>query len=59
MTNREWLESLSDKELAFKLIGERRCSFCYFKEGSEKCLSSHCENGVIYWLNMKRIVRKY
>ena len=28
MTNREWLESLSDEELAKRMTGCVKCSFC-------------------------------
>ncbi len=45
MTNREWLESLSDEELAEKLYD---CSECIF-DGS--CIGEYyCEDGHLKWL---------
>ena len=44
MTNREWLESLSDEELANKTW--RPCWTCIYKEKCNNC----CTNGRIKWL---------
>lgn len=47
MTNREWLESLSDKELA-KIIGlDSPCGVCNAENGN--CYIS-CADGVEVWL---------
>ena len=56
MTNREWLESLSDEELVDEITGVV-CHRCIYKQESEmpKCVivnydSYVCKRGVKYWL---------
>lgn len=50
MTNREWLESLSDKELA-KSLGYVNCDmYCVYYNDSDKCRHNSCEAGITEWL---------
>lgn len=51
MTNREWLESLSDEELAKEL--DKDCKhFCKRFEAKTKCYKSYedCVKGHLEWL---------
>ena len=41
MTNREWLESLSDEELAKRMTGCVKCSFCDVCHGDYNCDVGH------------------
>lgn len=41
MTNREWLESLSDEELAKRMTGCVKCSFCDVCHGDYNCDIGH------------------
>lgn len=47
MTNREWLESLSDEELAKKIGKYNPCDMCIARYGN--CYMS-CEHGTELWL---------
>ena len=47
MTNREWLESLSDEELAKKIGKYNPCDMCIAQYGN--CYMS-CEHGTELWL---------
>ena len=50
MTNREWLESLSDEELA-KQILERKCTHCVCRAaGAEACINTTCDIAIANWL---------
>lgn len=56
MTNREWLNSLTDEELAEiqhdhdMWIG---CKCCAFDRGDYNCRLTSCEQGTINWLKAK------
>jgi hypothetical protein len=54
MTNREWLNKLSDEELAKMLNDEYSCSFCtHYVNGELTCSGSGeniCLNGIKKWL---------
>ena len=50
MTNREWLNSLSDEELA-RVIHHTCCNCCIYV--NDKC--GDCEEGITEWLNKKYI----
>ena len=56
MTNREWLESLSDEELAKFLIKRKVCTICAYHKlyrsvcNSKTILRLNCSKGVIEWL---------
>ena len=50
MTNREWLESLSDEELARQLL-ERKCTHCICKvAGGNACINTNCYVATEKWL---------
>ena len=46
MTNREWLQSLSDDEFASVISSCRSC----IAEKSAKCVSLNCRSGKTMWL---------
>lgn len=51
MTNREWLESLSDEEVARCM--KHSCLYCIFHVGLGVCTASpgySCQNGIALWL---------
>ena len=52
ITNREWLESLSDEELALKLRIGLMCNFCI--NGKDNNCGANCNTGIIQWLKAKR-----
>lgn len=47
MTNREWLESLSDEDFAFFLGG---CDFCVYKDIPQCFKTNTCVSGQVKWL---------
>ena len=49
MTNREWLFSMSDAELADMLGTHHSCDYCLY---DTKCLDGihDCEEGTVAWL---------
>lgn len=57
-TNRQWLESLSDEELAGQIAVKGNivgsCEMCYFKNGCAKSTKyielTQCLNGIELWL---------
>lgn len=53
MTNREWLRSLSNKELTKLICNHGSCFFCSYR--ANKCMDDtlfqDCENGICEWLN--------
>ena len=51
MTNREWLNSLSDAELAEKVFQCNECIFCAYDDG--KCHTKDCTTGQVEWLKQK------
>lgn len=52
MTNREWLNKLSDKELAGELHGCKQCAY-NGKFGCERPEYKNCVDGIMEWLNSK------
>ena len=55
MTNREWLNSLSDEELAKWLDKIANCTVCVnHVAGGSSCLMSDCVGGISRWLKQKR-----
>jgi len=49
MTNREWLQSLSDEVLADYYEGIRPCAVCVYAESN--CMQDgSCESGILRWL---------
>lgn len=52
MTNREWLNSLSDEELAEKVFPNNGCVFCAYNDGN--CHQKDCTKGQVDWLKQKR-----
>jgi hypothetical protein len=52
MTNREWLDSLSNEELG-TFLGKAisQCSLCHYQDIPE--CSGNCEKGITKWLNKK------
>lgn len=57
MTNREWLESLSDEELAEFLRTAKNCQGCVYganPQDATKCFEANaCTIGRIKWLKRK------
>lgn len=53
MTNREWLRSLSNKELTKLICNHGSCYFCSYRENKciDDTLFQDCENGICEWLN--------
>ena len=50
MTNREWLESLSDEELARQLL-EKKCTRCICKvTAGNYCVNTTCDVATQKWL---------
>ncbi len=50
MTNREWLESLSDEELSRQLL-ERKCTHCICEgPGGIACINTTCDIATQKWL---------
>lgn len=49
MTNREWLNSLSDNKLATLLANGAMCAICSQKP-SYKCYHLNCKDNVLLWL---------
>jgi len=56
MTNREWLESLSDKELAYVIIDidVKSCQEMYHNNLCQYAQKNACEKCRIKWLKMER-----
>ena len=50
MTNREWLESLSDEELAKLILESTDCDFCAYQANSIDCYDKSCKTGHLTWL---------
>lgn len=56
MTNREWLESLSDEQFAKFLMKRKVCEICAYHRfyrsvcNSKTILRLNCSKGVIEWL---------
>lgn len=54
MTNREWLNSLSDEELAKWLDKTANCTVCVnHVAGESSCPMSDCVGGISRWLKQK------
>lgn len=51
MTNREWLNSLSNEKLAEKLHEKGKCGLCIWEY--KECMD--CANGITQWLDKKHI----
>lgn len=51
MTNREWLNSLSNEKMAEKLHEKGKCGLCIWEY--KECMD--CANGITQWLNKKHI----
>lgn len=52
-TNRQWLESLSDEELARRIDILRGCDSCIYNEDGKSMFCNHtddCREGIIKWL---------
>lgn len=47
MTNRKWLESLSDKELA-RVMSAVMCEHCVYEDVLD--CHANCQNGIRMWL---------
>lgn len=54
MTNREWLNSLSNEEIA-KVINQSCCRLCIGKNDGKYCYEHDCDEGIKEWLNKKHI----
>ena len=58
MTNRQWLESLTDEQLAYVFV-EVGCGCCAYTMGSDDCLkpeqfnNSTCIKGTAKWLKQE------
>lgn len=52
MTNREWLESLSDKEFADMIAYENCQRTCAYVNGN-MCGHKSCESGIAKWLKQE------
>lgn len=52
MTNREWLNSLSNEELG-KMV-EEACKMCIGDDDDKICFKHTCAEGITEWLNKKR-----
>lgn len=51
MTNREWVNSLSNKKFV-KLDISNNCAFCIYKNLQE-CGGNDCSEGIIAWLGLE------
>lgn len=49
MTNREWLYSLSDTELAEFTHDFKKCKCCFFQKVCK--IELYCSSGISIWLN--------
>ena len=51
-TNRQWLESLTDEELARMLLGPSICDYCVYRRENGGCSvnGNNCEGGCLNWL---------
>ena len=52
MTNREWLESLSDEEYVRELNSCHRCDEC---ELTGECDSQSCDRQFVRWLQSRHV----
>ncbi len=50
MTNREWLESLSDEEFAKFMMRADRCNYCVGDDGECFTYNKPCYKGKYMWL---------
>ena len=56
MTNKEWLTTLSSKDLA-NVLGDP-CRMCYYQDLDDKCQDKNCISGILMWLNRERVEPK-
>lgn len=53
MTNREWLSTLSDEQLAERIVRDNCCESCFNYNGLQCCGSypyADCMEGILKWL---------
>ena len=53
MTNREWLESLSDEELANYICYVNCEKYCAYYNNIDKCSHNSCKAGITEWLQQE------
>lgn len=51
MTNRQWLETLTDEEFVKVMYGS--CRYCVANGNIEECKSISCRDGRIEWLKQE------